>query len=255
MADAEPVEAVLFDLGGTLLHYQDGNEPNFRRVTLRGLSRLRAGLEEMGYSPPPDPEFGEAVDRHVGAAYMASVAELRGGSIEMPILRGLAELGITPDETQWADLRARFYSAVDDIVRPRLGVRETLDALHKDGYLLGLISNTYWAADLHDRHLREHGLLEVLPERVYSSETEHMKPHPSIFTDALATLGAQPENAVYVGDRLDVDVGGAQAVGMRGVLIISPYVVQASNEKTRAIRPDATIQELPDLLDRLAGWG
>jgi putative hydrolase of the HAD superfamily len=255
MAAARPVEAVLFDLGGTLLHYQDGDEPNFRRMTLRGLTRIREGLEEFGYPAPPNPEFGETVDRHVGAAYLASLAELRGGTIETPIQRGLEELGISPNEEQWADLRARFYSAVDEIVTPRAGVRETLAALHDDGYKLALISNTYWAGDLHDRHLRELSLLDYLPQRTYSSTTPHMKPHPSIFNDALKALGVEPQKAVYVGDRLDVDVGGAQEVGMRGVLIISPYVVQESDEKTRGINPDATLAELPDLLDSLASWG
>jgi FMN phosphatase YigB (HAD superfamily) len=139
------------------------------------------------------------------------------------------------------------------VVTPRLGLRETLTALHEQGLKLALISNTFWAADLHDRHLRERGLLDLLPQRTYSCDTPHVKPHPSIFRDTLANLGVEAGQAAYVGDRLDVDVGGAQAVGMRGVLILSPYVEPGADAKG-SITPDATIEELPDLLDKVARW-
>jgi putative hydrolase of the HAD superfamily len=251
----KPVEAVLFDLGGTLLHYQDGNEPTFRRMTLRGLARIRAALIEFGHTLPPEEEFGERVDDEIGPAFMASIAELRGGTIETPIRRALEEMDITPNDELWVELRARFYSAVDEIVRPRAGIHETLTALTEQGLKLAIISNTFWAADLHDRHLRKHNLIDLLPQRTYSCDTPHVKPHPSIFLDALAGLSVEPERAVYVGDRLDIDVGGAQDVGMRGVLIISPYIQADPDEQTRAIQPDATIQELPGLLDKLAQWG
>lgn len=249
----EPLAAILFDLGGTLLHYQEGKEPTFRAVTMRGLARVQAVLAESGFSLPPAGEFGQIVDRHIGEAYVSSMAELRGGTIETPIRQALAEMDVVPTAEQWAELRARFYSAVDRVVRPRLGLHETLTALHEQGFKLALISNTYWAADLHDRHLSEHGLLDLLPQRTYSCDTPRTKPHPSIFRDALANLGVEPEQAAYVGDRLDVDVGGAQAVGMRGVLILSPYI-EPSTEEKQSITPDATIEELPGLLDKVTRW-
>ena len=46
------------------------------------------------------------------------------------------------------------------------------------------------------------------------------KPDPAIFRAALAALGVAPEEALYVGDLYDVDVVGARAAGIEGVLLV-----------------------------------
>jgi putative hydrolase of the HAD superfamily len=48
-----------------------------------------------------------------------------------------------------------------------------------------------------------------------------VKPHPTIFQAALSALEVRPSAAVMVGDSLEEDVGGAQALGMRGILVDS----------------------------------
>ena len=57
---------------------------------------------------------------------------------------------------------------------------------------------------------------------------------------------------VYVGDRADVDVAGAQGAGLKAILIESPY----RHEGLGNVVPDAIIGELQDLilaLERLQG--
>ncbi|MFH1244829.1 MAG: HAD family hydrolase [bacterium] len=49
-----------------------------------------------------------------------------------------------------------------------------------------------------------------------------IKPEPSPFLLAIESLKLQPEEIVYVGDRSDLDVEGAQATGMRTILIGGP---------------------------------
>jgi putative hydrolase of the HAD superfamily len=43
------------------------------------------------------------------------------------------------------------------------------------------------------------------------------KPHPAIFERALEALGVEPENALFVGDRLYEDIRGAGELGMMTV--------------------------------------
>jgi putative hydrolase of the HAD superfamily len=43
------------------------------------------------------------------------------------------------------------------------------------------------------------------------------KPHPGIFSRALAELGVAASQAVMVGDILEMDIAGAQGVGMRAI--------------------------------------
>jgi putative hydrolase of the HAD superfamily len=52
---------------------------------------------------------------------------------------------------------------------------------------------------------------------VLSSDVGKRKPHPAMFERALAELDAGPDEALFVGDRLDADVLGASRVGMRTV--------------------------------------
>lgn len=245
------LKAVLFDLGGTLLHYHDpeSTEPErpFRRITQVGVGQMINRLRAEGASFNDPGLIGAVLDRHIGESYRISQQELRGGCVEDPLRAALAELGVEADEARWSVLRADFYRAIDTIVTPRIGTHETLTALRQAGYKIGLISNTYWAADLHDRHLDQHGLTSYFDVRVYSSETPRCKPHPEIFTTTLAMLGVQPGEAAYVGDRPDIDVAAAQQVGMRGILIHSPYITTPLGD----VIPDAAIQELPELIPAL----
>jgi putative hydrolase of the HAD superfamily len=244
------LQAVLFDLGGTLLHYHDPDsvEPErpFRRITMLGVEQLARQLIAQGINIDLA-AFGEAVDRHIAESYKATMPDLLGASVESPLRAALADLYVTLTDAQWEAVRPHFYAAIDPIVTPRLGARATLEALKAAGCKIGLISNTYWAADLHDRHLVQHGLIDLFDVRVYSCDTPHCKPHPSIFLDTLAVLGAAPQDAAYVGDRPDIDVIGAQQAGLRGILIRSPY----EHTPLGDVVPDAIIDELPGLIPAL----
>ena len=247
-------KAVLFDLGGTLIHYHDPEETDlarpFRRVTMLGIKAVMEQVASSGASLPPAEEIGGIVDKHIGTSFRTLIEKQLGGTVETPVRAALGEMGIALSDAGWGNLRPAFYSAINQIASPRVGGPEMLAGLAGAGIKLGLISNTFWAADLHDQHLVDHGLIEHLPVRVYSCDFGYSKPHPSIFQHTLEKLGVDAADAVYVGDRPDADVGGSQSAGMRGVLIRSPY----ENGQYDGIMPDATIDELPDLPAAIAGW-
>jgi HAD superfamily hydrolase (TIGR01458 family) len=72
------------------------------------------------------------------------------------------------------------------------------------------------------------------------------KPTRSYFEAALDALRARPEDAVIVGDDVETDIGGAKALGMRGVLVRTGKF----EEKTLAAaepKPDAVIDSIADL--------
>jgi putative hydrolase of the HAD superfamily len=249
---AAKLKAVLFDLGGTLLHYHDpaSDEPQrpYRRITHLGFESLMRQIAAQGIDVPPAEVCAPVFDRHIGESIRALMPELRGGNVETPIRAALDELGIAIDDSRWSDFRAHFYNTIDTIVTPRIGAQETLAALKEAGYKIGLISNTYWAADMHDRHLAQFGLIDYFDVRIFSADTAHIKPHPSIFSDTLLLMNVDAPQAVYVGDRPDNDVLGAKQVGMYAVLIRSPYMTDPLGDAV----PDATIDELPDLIPALA---
>jgi putative hydrolase of the HAD superfamily len=248
-----PIRAVLFDLGGTLVHYHDpeNNDPQrpFRRVTMVGVLAVTEKLTAQGVKLPGRDVIAAMLDKHIGNEYRDALTTLRGGSLEKPVRSALTELGVSVDDAQWADLRAVLYAPMDGILSARIGCREVLKTLTDQGYKIALISNTYWSSDLHDRHIAEFQLMDFLPVRAYSCDEPYQKPHPEIFKRTLERIGIQPAESIYVGDRIDVDILGAHRAGMKGVLIQSPYLETDHTPKGEAqeMIPDATIAELPEL--------
>jgi putative hydrolase of the HAD superfamily len=92
-----------------------------------------------------------------------------------------------------------------------------LEALRARGLRLALVSNTASPDWLLRPVLERQGLVERVDAVVLSSEVGKRKPHPAIFERALAEVGAAPDEAVFVGDRLDTDVLGASRAGMTTV--------------------------------------
>jgi 5'-nucleotidase len=62
--------------------------------------------------------------------------------------------------------------------------------------------------------LRAAGVAELFDVIVVSDEIGWRKPRPEIFEAALERLGVAPREALFVGDRADIDVVGAQRMGM-----------------------------------------
>jgi HAD superfamily hydrolase (TIGR01458 family) len=77
------------------------------------------------------------------------------------------------------------------------------------------------------------------------------KPSPAYFAAACEALDADPELAWMVGDDLESDVPGAQALGMKTVLVrtgkFRPDAVEASRVRPNAIV--SSIAQLPDWLE------
>src|SRR5262249_17301629 len=91
-----------------------------------------------------------------------------------------------------------------------------LSALRDRGLRLITVSN--WDCSL-PRVLESCGLDGMLDGTVTSAEAGARKPDPAIFAAALELAGVGPGEAVHVGDTPDEDVAGAQAAGIRPLLI------------------------------------
>ena len=104
------IKAVIFDLGGTLLHYNDSEtddqDRHFRRVTISGIKNVyRHLLKTTGLAPVED--FAAVIDRHVQHEMSQTRDKLLAGSIEKPIRSALSEVGAALDDEQWQALRRR----------------------------------------------------------------------------------------------------------------------------------------------------
>jgi putative hydrolase of the HAD superfamily len=238
--------AVVFDLGGTLVQWPDwegGAAAKWRlaydavAASLNGVSMSREDF--VAAMRAAEKAHWERVDREHWSGPPTGV-----------VSEGFRHLGLSVDEDT-------LLAALDGYARAVAGwctvfpdTRDTLMLLRERGYRLGLLSNTWWAAEWHNADLAAHGLADLLDELVYTSDLACSKPHPSVFREIASRLGVAPEGCVMIGDRQIDDVSGASAVGMRAI-----WRRNDSPFPTSDVAPDAIVDALSELPALLRGWG
>jgi len=253
-------EAVLIDIDG-VLHVDGRPVPDapaaLARVRERGLPlrlvtnttarprhALAATLHDLGFAVEADEIFTAvcatgAYLRSIGAPRTRVYAQ-RDLSAD---LAGVPIVDEAPEAVVVGDLAAGFtYDTLNEIFR------QVLDGAR----LVGFQANRYWRS--------ARGLVmdagPFLRAIEYASGVEAVvvgKPSAAFFHAAAADARAAPERTVMVGDDVEIDVGGAQAAGLAGVLVrTGKYrhdVVRASGITPR--RTLESIAELPDALEGL----
>ncbi len=233
MSGALPVTAVIFDLDGTLVQH--------------GHVLLPPLLVRWGHQRTLD-QVDAAFNRQIHWFYNRVLdAEEQGWMDELwRSFYGhvLEDLGIPDPGGELAVAMLDYFSRHPT---PPLfeDVHPILDALAKRGCRLGVITQRprYGAA----KFLADLGILERFEVLIAGDDGHGRKPTPAPFLAALAQLNVPPEEAVYVGDRIDDDCMGAAGAGLRAFLIDRP------GQHREAVRPCAYIDlcRLDQLLDYL----
>jgi putative hydrolase of the HAD superfamily len=244
------MRAVIFDLGGTLIHYHTPPDINWQDAERRSARAFYTLLSGRGYSLPDFADFwGAYIDR-----LEAGWRRVTAGDGNLLLRELLAETcggyGITLQPGDLADGERCHVKAIRQGIAKADGAAEALAACKGHNLKIGLVSNTMWPGIYHRGDLERFGLLRFFDHLVFSGDLGLWKPDPRIFQTSLDGLGISPHEAVFVGDNPQHDVAGAQGVGMRGVLIDS------SEFPIDGVLPDATIhtpRELLPLLDEWAG--
>ena len=238
--------AVIFDLGGTLVQWPDWEDGAPAKWGL-AYDGLRAAHGNVAASRE---EFVTAM-RAAELAHWERVArEHWSGPPTALVSDGFRRLGLAAEDRALVAALDGYARAVAGWCAVFADTRQTLAVLRERGYRLGLLSNTWWAAEWHNADLAAHGLAGMLDELVYTSDLPHSKPHPSVFREAASRLGIAPAACVMIGDRQKDDVEGAKRAGMRGV-----WRRNDSGFPSSGVRPDATVDSLAELPSLLRSWG
>ena len=239
--------AVIFDLGGTLVHWPDWNGGAPQKWG-RSYDELARAF--------PDRRFTARVE-YVAAMRAAELAhwervdrERWSGPPTGLVADGFRRLGRHASDDELLVALDGYALAVAGWSTVFPDARDTLVLLRERRYRLGLLSNTWWAAEWHNADLAAHGLAGLLDELVYTSDLERSKPHPSVFREAARRLGVPPEECVMVGDRQVDDVSGALGVGMRAV-----WRRNDDGFPTSDAVPDAVVERVSELPTLLRAWG
>jgi len=214
---SEPIEAVLFDYGHTLIYFDERPHSTLLSAYEQVNRLLATTLErEVPAAQVLIERVSQVVDDEIQRDYAAGrPEEVEIAAIYDSALRGLG-LELEPDLIERVmELEQEGWL---NSVHVGPDVVETLGTLRRHGLRLGLVSNAAYRPRLMKQQLAALGLLPYFDGVTFSSEVGVRKPHPEIFTDALRKIGIEPGRALFVGDRVREDIQGPQRLGMRAVL-------------------------------------
>ena len=178
------MKTVLFDFDGTLLY------------TIPDLAdAVNQALEKFGY---PTHDY-DTIQSFVGNGVRLLVSRALPGGEENPDM-----------DAVFAAFSAYYDVHCLDKTGPYEGIMELLAALREKGVPMAIVTNKYQAAA---EELRKKFFADFIPIIEGDVEGRERKPNPAPVLAALKALGADKENAVYIGDT-EVDMLTAQNSGL-----------------------------------------
>jgi FMN phosphatase YigB (HAD superfamily) len=213
--DPSRVKTMVFDVDGTL----------YRQGGLR-----RAMLLKLLVHAASDPRMGVTTFRAL-RAYRHAQELLRDGPVEGDLaaaqLRLACERSGHAKETVEAIVARWMHEEplplLERFVEPAL--RTLLESARDRGIRLGVLSDYPAAAKLRAMNLDQFFDVVVTAQ---DPAVNRFKPHPSGLVEALRQLGGRADEALYIGDRRDVDGPVAAAVGASCVIVGEPRGRSAS---------------------------
>jgi HAD superfamily hydrolase (TIGR01549 family) len=230
------IDTILFDLDGTLVQHSHVLLPE--------------KLAEWGYARPAVAvEQAFAVQIHWFYDYSR---QIKGTALDTPqtwqrvwptIYRRVAE-SLEIDDPSIADEMTIFFGnePTPPLFEDTLPLLEKLSA---GAWRLGVITQRGRRGAT--RFLDEHGLLDRFRIIVAGDDGFGRKPAPDPFHHALGYLRCRAERAIFVGDRVDDDCGGACSAGLHAFLIDR----QDAFTDTGALLADVHYTRLTSLLELL----
>ncbi len=184
----------------------------------------------------------------------AKVRNWVGNGVERLVRRALlGQLEGEPDEADFQRAYPIFLELYRDNTSRRSqlfpGVRDGLDWLQAAGYRLGCVTNK--AAQFTEPLLRDLGVRDSF-EIVISGDTlPRSKPDPLPLLHAAAHFGAEPAEALMIGDSIS-DVKAARAAGFTIFCMSYGY---NHGQDIRDYHPDAVLDSLTEVQGLLEGAG
>lgn len=242
------IEAVLFDLGETLVNFGKIDSGRlFKEAGRRSYTFLKKLNQPVG-------RFRQYFWRNMWGLYVRYYISMVTGR-DFDSLALLEKYGrrrgFNLSREQWQELNWLWYEPLRKRARTEPDLAGTLTKLTEAGLKLGIVSNTFVNAGALDRHLTEEGLIGFFDTRVYSCEFSFRKPDKRIFLEAARQVGVQPANIMYVGDRINKDVKGALRAGMKPVL--KNAYTNAGKKVPDGVERIERISELPELVHKFDG--
>ncbi|MFA5424001.1 MAG: HAD family hydrolase [Phycisphaerae bacterium] len=241
-----PIKAVCFDLGETLL--------NFGQVNAVKLFNVGAKLtyDYLKSRSQPVGQFKSYSRRNLNAIrwrYWLSLLTANDFDARELFKKINQPRGIRLADPQWDELIWLWYEPLSKCATVETDIKETLAELKNMNLTLAILSNTFINDIALEKQLTAFGMLEYFDIRMYSYQFPYRKPNKRIFRAAAKRIDLPPENIMFVGDKIYADIRPAMKLGMTAVL-------KRAYTNIRKIPPKSAyiiekLSELPNLIRQI----
>ncbi|HOZ37517.1 MAG TPA: HAD family hydrolase [Anaerolineaceae bacterium] len=237
------LKAVFFDMGGTIDTFRYTREQRIKAV-----SAVRECLSRTGIiNSCSDTCLADMITAGTSEYLrwnMVTNVELKPAEIWATYF--LKDLHLNPaDLKPIAEELAFIYETRLFTRKMRPEIPQVLAEIQKMGLKIGCISNTQSSQQV-PYSLKEYGIDCYFDPVVLSSEYGRRKPDPAIFYHA-ARLAQVPTSAcIYIGDKVNRDILGAQRAGFRAAIKI--HHIYDNGEPDEGAKPDAQIDDMTELI-------
>jgi len=204
--DADRLKAIVFDVDGTLYRMTPLRRAMLFRLACDALARPWAALPTLrtlqAYRHAQERLRREDIDGALASAQLRLACERTGQSEEV-VARVVA---------RW--MEEEPLRLLEPLVTPAL--RALLAEARRRGLRLGVLSDYPAAAKLTAMRLSEYFDIVVTAQ---DPAVNRFKPHPLGLREALRRLEVDASQALYVGDRHEVDGRAAEAAGVPCVIV------------------------------------
>jgi HAD superfamily hydrolase (TIGR01662 family) len=244
------IEAVIFDLGGTLIEYA-GPYRHWPELETPGLQAAYESLRRHEIALPPFLRFREAAFAILPGRWQAATEGVRNLLLIDYLHEVLVDLQVEKVAPEWlAEAAERYQTAVCSQAAMIEEAPQTLARVKEQGYKIGLLSNTMFEGAAHVADLQRFNLDSYFDVMLFSADENKWKPGAAPYLHLLEQLQVEPDNAVFIGDSPVHDVVGGKEAGLHTIYFRSSERFDQSEN----YEPDATIHHLSELPAVLAGW-
>lgn len=218
-------EAVVFDFGGTL--YDDVFD------VAAGQRRMIEHAEQMSVDFAEYSRVCAKIDRDLTDRKLSSL-------IEYPTMRFVRLAGDQIGIRYSVDdqfLEMEFWKASErcELVP---GAREVVTQLKREGIRIAILSNMTFSSAVIRYELRKQRIEQSFDEVATSTDYGVRKPHQLLFEGMAGRLGVMTSECWFVGDRLEIDVLGAQNAAMKAV-----WLNRAGEHSHSSTVPDLEVKD------------
>lgn len=239
MSTPARIDAILFDMGGTL-------RTTTRHTDVQRRTALSALNARLGTRLTPEEWDERLVPR--ARDYKRWSEETWNELTEEEIWTRWMLPELPEDEVRPRAVELhRFWRHALGTSEMRPEAQPLVRELFRRGYRLGIISNTSSRVDAPEA-LAALGILASFETVVLSSAHGRRKPDPLLFELATGAMEVDPARCAFVGNRPDVDVPGARQAGFAMVILLRQPERAGMVLEEGSLAPDRWIENLDELL-------